>query len=215
MRHTLTTLLTAASIGALVLPVAASAKVGNGNDIKHQTRQARQHPRMANQVPHRPANTSARHYYPRHTAYGATGGQVYVQPTAGSVGYAAPGGMFTNGAYGGPFWPITAPFYMAGSLVTAPFNAAGAVVAAPVNAAGTMVAAPVNTAGAVVAAPVNAAGTVVTAPFYIAGLAPAPYSGPTIPSATGAPPYSYHYTGPIPAAVGSCEIVAGNRVCHP
>ncbi len=112
--------------------------------------------------------------------------------------------MFTNGAYGGPFWPITAPLYMAGSLVTAPFNAAGAVVAAPVNAAGTMVAAPVNTAGAVVAAPCN-----------IAGLAPAPFGGPTIPSATGAPPYSYHYTGPIPAVIGSCEIVAGNWVCHP
>jgi len=49
--------------------------------------------------------------------------------------------MFTNGAYGGPFWPITAPLYMAGSLVTAPVNAAGAVVAAPVNAAGAVVAA--------------------------------------------------------------------------
>jgi hypothetical protein len=36
---------------------------------------------------------------------------------------------------------------------------------------------------------------------------------PTIPSTTGAPPYSYHHTGPQPAAVGSCEIIAGNRVC--
>ncbi len=191
MRHTLTTLLTAASLGALALPVAASAGVGNGNDIKYQTRQARQHPWMANQVPRRPANTSARHYYPRHTAYGATGGQVYVQPTAGSL-LRRPAAVLERRQ----------------CALLADHRAA-------LHGRGHLVAAPVNAAGAVVAAPVNAAGTVVTAPFYTAGLAPAPYSGPTIPSATGAPPYSYHYTGPIPAAVGSCEIVAGNRVCHP
>jgi hypothetical protein len=44
---------------------------------------------------------------------------------------------------------------------------------------------------------------------------PYPYPGaaPTSPSTTGAPLYSYHYTGPQPAAVGSCQIIAGNRVC--
>ena len=44
---------------------------------------------------------------------------------------------------------------------------------------------------------------------------PYPYSGaaPTMPSNTGAPLYSYHRTGPRPGSVGSCEIIAGNRVC--
>ncbi len=36
---------------------------------------------------------------------------------------------------------------------------------------------------------------------------------PTVPDNTGAPPYSYRYTGPQPGAVGSCEILSGNRVC--
>jgi hypothetical protein len=40
-----------------------------------------------------------------------------------------------------------------------------------------------------------------------------PNSGPTIPSQTGAPLYSYHHTRPQPGAVGSCDIIAGNRVC--
>ncbi len=40
-----------------------------------------------------------------------------------------------------------------------------------------------------------------------------PFGGPTIPSNTGAPLYSYHHTGPQPGSVGSCEIIAGNRVC--
>jgi hypothetical protein len=39
-------------------------------------------------------------------------------------------------------------------------------------------------------------------------------SAQTIPSNTGAPPYSYEsQLPPQPAAVGSCDIVAGNRVC--
>jgi hypothetical protein len=29
----------------------------------------------------------------------------------------------------------------------------------------------------------------------------------------GTPPYAYHHTGPQPGAVGSCQIIAGNRVC--
>ena len=37
--------------------------------------------------------------------------------------------------------------------------------------------------------------------------------GPTIPSHTGAPLYSYHRTAAVPAVVGSCQILAGNRVC--
>ena len=36
---------------------------------------------------------------------------------------------------------------------------------------------------------------------------------PTVPDNTGAPLYSYRHTGPQPGAVGSCEIVSGNRVC--
>ena len=36
----------------------------------------------------------------------------------------------------------------------------------------------------------------------------------TIPSATGAPLYSYHRTGPVPAPAGECQIIAGNRVCN-
>jgi len=54
------------------------------------------------------------------------------------------------------------------------------------------------------------------APYPYYG-APTPYpysgSGPTIPSHTGAPLYSYHRTTAQPAAVGSCSIIAGNRVC--
>jgi hypothetical protein len=44
---------------------------------------------------------------------------------------------------------------------------------------------------------------------------PSPYAAtsPTIPSNTGAPLYSYHRTGPQPGAVGSCEVISGNRVC--
>jgi len=98
---------------------------------------------------------------------------------------------------------------------------------------GSAIAAPVNAAGAVVAAPVAAAGTVAAAPFGAAGVAPAygygygagpyPYgptatfagSYPTVPSNTGAPAYSYstHASAPRPAPGGSCQILAGNRVC--
>jgi hypothetical protein len=51
------------------------------------------------------------------------------------------------------------------------------------------------------------------APFW--GPTPYPYAGsaPTIPSNTGAPLYSYHHTTALPGAVGSCSIIAGNRVC--
>jgi hypothetical protein len=35
----------------------------------------------------------------------------------------------------------------------------------------------------------------------------------TVPDNTGAPLYSYRHTAPQPAAVGSCEILSGNRVC--
>jgi hypothetical protein len=44
------------------------------------------------------------------------------------------------------------------------------------------------------------------------------YSGPypTVPSHTGTPAYSYsvHNQGPYPGATGSCEVIAGNRVCN-
>ncbi len=46
-----------------------------------------------------------------------------------------------------------------------------------------------------------------------AGVIPAAAQVPTIPSATGAPLYSYHHTGPVPAPGGECQIIAGNRVC--
>ena len=156
MRHTFTALISAASICAVALPMAASANVGNGNDIKAQTRQARHHRHMVNQVPSRPA-----HEMTRRTArtYHSTAVGVTADQTA-PAGY----GTTTSGV-GGPFWPLTAPF----------------------SAAGSMIAAPVNAAGSMVAAPVTAAGTVATAPFY-------------------AP-------GPRPAMVGSCSILAGNRVC--
>ena len=38
-------------------------------------------------------------------------------------------------------------------------------------------------------------------------------SAQTVPSHTGAPLYSYHRTAPQPGTVGSCDIIAGNRVC--
>jgi hypothetical protein len=42
----------------------------------------------------------------------------------------------------------------------------------------------------------------------------APWSaGPTVPSNTGAPAYSWHRTGPAPAVNGQCEIISGNHVC--
>jgi hypothetical protein len=54
------------------------------------------------------------------------------------------------------------------------------------------------------------------APYpYYGAPTPYPYAGsaPTIPSNTGAPLYSYHRTTAQPAAVGSCSVIAGNRVC--
>ena len=73
---------------------------------------------------------------------------------------------------------------------------------------GGAVAAPFNAAAPVVAAPVQAAGAVVAAPFAATGV-------PTIPAATGAPAYSYstYASAPRPAPGGSCQILAGNRVC--
>ncbi len=38
-------------------------------------------------------------------------------------------------------------------------------------------------------------------------------SAQTIPDNTGAPAYSYRYTGAQPAMVGHCDIIAGNHVC--
>jgi hypothetical protein len=52
-------------------------------------------------------------------------------------------------------------------------------------------------------------------PFPFGAPTPYPYAGsaPTLPSNTGAPLYAYHHTQARPAAVGSCSIIAGNRVC--
>ena len=47
-----------------------------------------------------------------------------------------------------------------------------------------------------------------------AGAIPAAAQTPTIPSQTGAPAYSYDRTAPVPAPVGECQIIAGNRVCN-
>ncbi|HZZ60749.1 MAG TPA: hypothetical protein VFE63_06195 [Roseiarcus sp.] len=47
-----------------------------------------------------------------------------------------------------------------------------------------------------------------------AGVIPAAAQTPTIPSTVGAPAYSYHYTGPMRAPGGRCQIIAGNRVCN-
>lgn len=79
--------------------------------------------------------------------------------------------------------------------------------------------------GAAVAAPFEVAGAIVSAPVAVVGAAPAPwsygpgapYAGayPTVPAATGAPPYSYRTASetPQPGINGSCQILAGNRVC--
>ena len=66
--------------------------------------------------------------------------------------------------------------------------------------------------GAVVAAPFNAAGAVMAAPFGAFGAAQPGY---TYAPATGAPIYSYeNQVGPQRAAVGHCDLIAGNRVCQ-
>jgi hypothetical protein len=41
------------------------------------------------------------------------------------------------------------------------------------------------------------------------------YAGPyaTAPSHTATPAYSWHRNGPYPAVTGSCDIIAGNRIC--
>jgi len=59
----------------------------------------------------------------------------------------------------------------------------------------------------------TAASAQVVYPYY--GPTPYPWSGsaPTIPSHTGAPLYSYHCTTAQPGVVGSCSVIAGNRVC--
>ena len=88
-------------------------------------------------------------------------------------------------------------------------------------------AAPFGTVGAgtTVAAPFDAAGAIAAAPFgtlkpatpvgYAAGT-PVVVGGATNPAATGAPIYSYEsHVPPQPGAVGSCDLIAGNRVCMP
>jgi hypothetical protein len=47
----------------------------------------------------------------------------------------------------------------------------------------------------------------VVAPYY------GGYEGPTRPSLTGAPLYSYHNQSAQPGVVGSCQVISGNRVC--
>jgi hypothetical protein len=61
----------------------------------------------------------------------------------------------------------------------------------------------------------TAASAQVAPMFPFGGPTPYPYAGsaPTMPSNTGAPLYSYHRTTAQPGAVGSCSIIAGNRVC--
>ena len=114
-----------------------------------------------------------------------------------------------------------APAYGSWAYGYPPGGPIGAAITAPVAAAANVAAAPVAAAANVAAAPVAAAGAVAAAPFaptygYGYGYATAPYAGsaPTVPSLTGAPAYSYHYTGPIPAPAGQCQVIAGNRVCN-
>jgi hypothetical protein len=204
MRHTLTALVSAASICAFAFPVAASANVGNGNDIKAQARHVRHHPRMVHHVRLRPANTAP-------AVAGATAG--YQTAAAPGYGY----------GYGGPFWPL-------GAAVEAPFSAAGAVAAAPTAGlapapaavgsceiiAGNRVCfgapawgyspnygyAPGGPIGAAIAAPFNAAATVAAAPVAATGAVAAAPLAPV-----GAP------AAPAPAVAGQCQMLAGNRVC--
>jgi len=62
--------------------------------------------------------------------------------------------------------------------------------------------------GGPIAAPLNAAGAIVAAPLTAAGaMAPAP-----IVPLTGTPAYSYKAL-PAHGPVGSCQLLAGNRVC--
>ena len=133
-------------------------------------------------------------------------------------------------AYGYGYGYGVGPFGFGGAIA-APVNAAAPVVAAPVQAAGAVVAAPFNAGAPLVAAPVQAAGAVAAAPFGVApaygygyGAGPYPYgptatyagSYPTLPSNTGAPAYSYstYASAPRPAYGGSCQVIAGNRVCN-
>jgi hypothetical protein len=112
------------------------------------------------------------------------------------------------------------PAYGYGYGVGGPFGF-GAAIAAPVNAAAPVVAAPVQAAGAVAAAPFGVAPAYRYGYGYGAGPYPygptATFAGgyPTVPSNTGAPAYSYstYASAPRPAPGGSCQILAGNRVC--
>ena len=108
----------------------------------------------------------------------------------------------------------------------APFGTVGSIVAAPFGAAGTIVAAPFGTfgAGTTIAAPFDAAGTIVSAPFgtlrpgtpVAYGAGTPVVGGMTNPAATGTPIYSYEsHVPPQPGAVGSCDLISGNRVCIP
>ncbi len=107
-----------------------------------------------------------------------------------------------------------------------PFGMVGAAVSAPVNAAGALAAAPFEAAGAVT-------GAVTGAPYAPAPYATAPYGA--YPGYAAAPMRPYPWGGPVkgnsvvpsatayslppseetarPGIVGSCSIIAGNRVC--
>ena len=129
---------------------------------------------------------------PRWAPNGVSEGEVYSAGQAYGYGYHGTGAIRpwksgTVGPTGAPVAP--APAYQYG-YGYGPGGPVGAAIAAPFNAAGALVAAPF---------------AAVSAPF--AG------SAPTIPSRVGAPLYAYHHTGPRPGVVGSCSIIAGNRVC--
>jgi hypothetical protein len=203
MRHTLTALLSAASICAFAGVVPASAQAIYGTPWPYGVQSDYSGP-----FPTVPSHTGTPAYsYEAHNAgpYPAATGSCSI--IAGNrVCTAAPAYGYGYG-YGGPFG-------LFGSAVAAPIDAAGALAAAPFEAAGA-------TAGALTGAPYA------PAPYAAAPYAPGPYAAARVRAYRwGAPvkgnsvvPSATAYSLPPsaqtarPGVVGSCSIIAGNRVC--
>ncbi len=185
MRNTLTALLSAASIAAFAGVVPAAAQAIYGTPWPYGVQSDYSGP-----VPTVPSHTGTPAYsYEAHNdgPYpAATGSCSIIAGNRVCTATPAYGSGYGYGAYG------PGPGGLIGAAVGAPFAAAGALAAAPFEATAALTG----------------------APYAVAGGTYAPAGAPTIPSATGAPLYSYHHVGPRPAAVGGCDVIAGNRVCN-
>lgn len=199
MKHTLTALLSAASICAFagIAPASAQAFYGQpygqypaGGPTKGQSVVP---PQISYSLPS----------YEQRAQPGVTGScqmldgnRVCTAAPANGYGY---GYGYGYGAQGG----------LLGAAVGAPLAAAGALAAVPFQAAGA-------TAGALTGAPYPA-GAPYPVAYAGAPMGTYPAGGPTVGQSVVPPQISYSLPSyeqtARPGAVGSCSLIAGNRVC--